>query len=59
MKVLPNGGLNLSIRDDWWAEAFEEGVGWAFGTHAEGLTLLPKHADAHQPLDLPLARWEH
>src|SRR5262249_19180524 len=26
MKVLPNGGLNLSIRDGWWAEAYEPGV---------------------------------
>jgi glycogen phosphorylase len=35
MKVLPNGGLNLSIRDGWWAEAYAPGVGWAFGTEAE------------------------
>jgi starch phosphorylase len=31
MKVLPNGGLNLSIRDGWWAEAYTPGVGWAIG----------------------------
>jgi starch phosphorylase len=37
MKVLPNGGLNLSIRDGWWAEAYEPGVGWAFGTDADGM----------------------
>jgi starch phosphorylase len=37
MKVLANGGLNLSIRDGWWAEAYEPGVGWAFGTEADGL----------------------
>jgi starch phosphorylase len=29
MKVLVNGGLNLSTRDGWWAEAFEPGLGWA------------------------------
>lgn len=28
MKVLVNGGLNLSVRDGWWAEAYEPGVGW-------------------------------
>jgi starch phosphorylase len=31
MKVLPNGGLNLSILDGWWAEGYEPGVGWAIG----------------------------
>lgn len=32
MKVLVNGGLNLSSRDGWWAEAFDDSVGWAFGS---------------------------
>lgn len=31
MKVLVNGGLNLSIRDGWWAEAYEPDCGWAIG----------------------------
>ena len=31
MKVLPNGGLNLSTLDGWWAEAYEPEVGWAIG----------------------------
>jgi starch phosphorylase len=31
MKVLVNGGLNLSERDGWWAEAFRAEVGWAIG----------------------------
>ncbi len=31
MKVLVNGGLNLSELDGWWAEAFTPGVGWALG----------------------------
>jgi starch phosphorylase len=35
MKVLPNGGLNLSIRDGWWAEAYAPGVGWAIGDEVE------------------------
>ena len=29
MKVLANGGLNLSTLDGWWAEAYEPEVGWA------------------------------
>ena len=31
MKVLVNGGLNLSVLDGWWAEAFTPEVGWAVG----------------------------
>jgi starch phosphorylase len=31
MKVIPNGGLNCSILDGWWAEAYEPDVGWAIG----------------------------
>ncbi len=31
MKVVPNGGLNLSILDGWWAEGYDPGVGWAIG----------------------------
>jgi starch phosphorylase len=29
MKVALNGGLNLSVLDGWWAEAFDDGNGWA------------------------------
>ena len=31
MKVLVNGGLNLSEIDGWWAEAYRPEVGWALG----------------------------
>lgn len=31
MKVLVNGGLNLSVLDGWWAEAYDPEVGWAIG----------------------------
>jgi starch phosphorylase len=31
MKVLVNGGLNLSSLDGWWAEAYAPDVGWAIG----------------------------
>jgi starch phosphorylase len=35
MKVLVNGGLNLSELDGWWAEAYEHDVGWALGDGQE------------------------
>ena len=31
MKVLPNGGINLSIPDGWWCEGYTPEVGWAIG----------------------------
>ncbi|MDO8491364.1 MAG: alpha-glucan family phosphorylase [Dehalococcoidia bacterium] len=35
MKVLVNGGLNLSEIDGWWAEAYRPEVGWAIGDGQE------------------------
>jgi starch phosphorylase len=38
MKLLVNGGLNLSELDGWWGEAYTSEVGWALGDgheHAE------------------------
>ena len=35
MKVLVNGGLNLSELDGWWAEAYSPQVGWALGNGQE------------------------
>ena len=35
MKVLANGGLNMSELDGWWAEAFRPEVGWAMGDRLE------------------------
>jgi starch phosphorylase len=35
MKVLANGGLNLSELDGWWAEAYSPQVGWALGDGRE------------------------
>jgi len=35
MKVLVNGGLNLSELDGWWAEAYSSDVGWAIGDGQE------------------------
>jgi len=35
MKVLVNGGLNLSELDGWWAEAYLPDIGWALGDGRE------------------------
>jgi starch phosphorylase len=35
MKLLPNGGLNLSILDGWWDEGYTPDVGWAIGNGEE------------------------
>ena len=37
MKVIYNGGLNCSIPDGWWAEAYSPDVGWSIG-HGEEYT---------------------
>lgn len=31
MKILVNGGLNCSVLDGWWAEAYKPAPGWAIG----------------------------
>ena len=35
MKVLVNGGINLSELDGWWAEAYTPALGWALGDGQE------------------------
>jgi starch phosphorylase len=35
MKVLANGGINLSELDGWWAEAYAPDVGWSLGDGRE------------------------
>jgi starch phosphorylase len=35
MKVIYNGGLNCSIPDGWWAEAYTPEVGWSIGNGEE------------------------
>ena len=44
MKVIYNGGLNCSILDGWWAEAFHHDVGWSIGYGEE----YPEDEWAHQ-----------
>jgi starch phosphorylase len=35
MKILANGGLNISELDGWWAEAYTPDIGWAIGDGQE------------------------
>jgi starch phosphorylase len=35
MKAAINGGINLSVLDGWWAEAFDGSNGWAITPHPE------------------------
>jgi starch phosphorylase len=46
MKVLVNGGLNLSERDGWWAEAFSDAVGWVLADG--GAESNPEATDARE-----------
>jgi starch phosphorylase len=49
MKILVNGGINLSELDGWWAEAYGEDVGWALGDgqeHDEDTAWDKKEAEA-------------
>ena len=36
MKVLVNGGLNCSVRDGWWDEAYAPDLGWSIGEGHDG-----------------------
>lgn len=35
MKIIANGGLNLSVLDGWWDEAYNYQVGWKIGNGEE------------------------
>jgi starch phosphorylase len=35
MKIIANGGLNLSVMDGWWDEAYNPSVGWKIGDREE------------------------
>lgn len=48
MKVLVNGGLNVSTLDGWWAEAYEPEVGWAIDSNL----LQGPQRDAHDAIEL-------
>jgi starch phosphorylase len=48
MKVLVNGGLNLSTLDGWWEEAYAPGLGWAIGDHHFGADNEQDRHDAEE-----------
>jgi starch phosphorylase len=48
MKVLVNGGLNLSVRDGWWAEAYNPEVGWSFDEEGAGPAETSDGGDAER-----------
>lgn len=45
MKVLANGGLNFSILDGWWAEAYSEENGWKIETIDESVSSSVEERD--------------
>jgi starch phosphorylase len=52
MKVLVNGGLNVSELDGWWAEAWSPEVGWALGARRKPGQPQSDRADAEELYDL-------
>lgn len=52
MKVLVNGGLNLSELDGWWDEAYTPEVGWALGGETRHPDYSQDGQEASQLYDL-------
>ena len=48
MKVLANGGLNISNLDGWWDEAYDPEVGWCLGDEREHSEPGRDEVDAEQ-----------
>lgn len=46
MKVAANGGINLSVLDGWWEEAYNGDNGWAIAT-PDGPPEMQDEHDAH------------
>src|SRR6202045_2689387 len=48
MKLAPNGGLNLSVLDGWWAEGYNGHDGWAIGAEiVDGTVEFQNETDAN------------
>ncbi|MBK8025433.1 MAG: alpha-glucan family phosphorylase [Chloroflexi bacterium] len=45
MKVIYNGGLNFSILDGWWDEAYTPDLGWAIGNREEWAETAEREQD--------------
>lgn len=48
MKVLVNGGLNVSILDGWWAEAWRPEVGWSINGQIDDRIPRSEQEDAEE-----------
>ena len=46
MKVLVNGGLNVSVLDGWWDEAYQPEMGWSIGDERGGAAQAVDARDA-------------
>lgn len=53
MKLPPNGGLNLSVLDGWWLEAYQQNqkAGWAIGGEIPETT-IPLNPDFEDDVDV-------
>lgn len=52
MKVLVNGGLNCSVLDGWWDEAYDPELGWAIGDGRGGAVQIVDARDAASLYDI-------
>ncbi|MEQ9409546.1 MAG: alpha-glucan family phosphorylase [Fuerstiella sp.] len=52
MKILFNGGLNLSVPDGWWDEAYVPEVGWSIGSGEEDAAAVRDAREADLMLTL-------
>jgi len=52
MKAAINGGINLSVLDGWWAEAYDGENGWAITPHPELPANMRNAREASELLDL-------
>ncbi len=52
MKVVLNGGLNLSVMDGWWEEAYDGENGWAIHSPLQASEAEQDHHDAAELLRL-------
>ncbi|MDT8387349.1 MAG: alpha-glucan family phosphorylase [Thiogranum sp.] len=52
MKAAINGGINLSVLDGWWAEAYDGSNGWAITPHPELDSVTRDREEAAELLNL-------
>ena len=50
MKVVFNGGLNVSVADGWWEEGYNGNNGWVIGDRKKYITLDEQNKDEAESL---------